>query len=85
MGLPSIVTDINGSNEIIIDGENGIIVPPKSSEALQGAMQHMLTDTAGREKMAAVAREKITSRYEQHIVWQALLNEYNRLIAEVGV
>ncbi len=85
MDLPSIVTDINGCKEIIEDGKNGLIVPPKSSEALQGAMQHMLTDTAGREKMAAVAREKITSRYEQHIVWQALLNEYNRLIAEVGV
>ena len=34
MGLASIVTDINGSNEIIIDGENGVIVPPRDEEAL---------------------------------------------------
>lgn len=29
MDLPSIVSDINGCNEIIVDGENGIIVPSK--------------------------------------------------------
>ena len=34
MGLPSIVTDINGCNEIIIHGVNGLIIPPKDSKVL---------------------------------------------------
>lgn len=38
MGLPSIVTDINGSNEIIIEGLNGTIVPAKNVTALLNAM-----------------------------------------------
>ncbi len=29
MGLPSIVTDINGSREIVVEGRNGIVVPPR--------------------------------------------------------
>lgn len=39
MNLPSIVTDINGSNEIIIPGENGIIIPAKDEETLYQAMK----------------------------------------------
>jgi len=35
MGLPSIVSDINGCNEIIVEGENGLIIPPKNVEKLK--------------------------------------------------
>lgn len=44
MGLPQIVTDINGATEIIIEGKNGTIVPPKNADALQAAMLRMATD-----------------------------------------
>jgi glycosyltransferase involved in cell wall biosynthesis len=33
MGLPSIVTNINGRNEIVIEGENRIIIPVKNNNA----------------------------------------------------
>ena len=42
MGLPSIVTDINGCNEIIEDGVNGVIVPPRDEEALYNAMKYFV-------------------------------------------
>ena len=35
MGLPSIVSDINGCNEIIVEGENGLIIPSKNVEKLK--------------------------------------------------
>jgi glycosyltransferase involved in cell wall biosynthesis len=38
MELPSIVTNINGCNEIIIEGQNGTIIPVKDSDALYLAM-----------------------------------------------
>ena len=38
MELPCIVSDINGSNEIITDQVNGIIIPKKDTKALQKAM-----------------------------------------------
>src|SRR5690606_23555731 len=44
MGLPAIVTDINGCNEIIKEGENGTIIPAKDAGALQNAMEHMIAD-----------------------------------------
>ena len=56
MGLPSIVTDINGSREIIIDGKNGVIIPSKDVEALYHAMEEMITNTDKTKEYAANAR-----------------------------
>ena len=77
MGLPCIVTDINGCNEIVEDGVNGVIIPPKDVQALHNAMTAMCEDADFRARMALVAREKITSRYKQQDMWDALLTEYN--------
>lgn len=80
MGLPSIVTDINGSREIIKDGENGMIVPPKDTEALYRAMKHMLTSTLDRNKMASNARRMIADRFEQSFVRKCLYDFYDSIL-----
>ena len=75
MELPSIVTDINGCNEIIINRENGFIIPVKNKQALFEAMENILNQdiyTVLKEK----SRIKIIENYEQHKVWEALLEEY---------
>ncbi|MBA5247439.1 glycosyltransferase family 4 protein [Marnyiella aurantia] len=80
MQLPAIVTDINGCNEIIIEGNNGTIIPVKDAVALKTAMYRMLADCKWRINLQFNSREMITSRYEQKVVWKALLQEYKSLI-----
>lgn len=84
MGLPSIVSNINGCNEIIVEGQNGTIIPVKNVEAIQIAMQKMMEDKEYYSKLKENARPMIQSRYEQSVVWNALLEEYNTLIKEQG-
>lgn len=79
MGLPSIVTDISGSNEIIIDGENGVIIPPKDKDSLQSAIRSFYYNRSEVDRMASNARQLIVDKYEQKAVWRALLKEYKRL------
>ncbi len=79
MGLPCIVTDINGCNEIIEQGVNGVIIPPKDTNALYQAMELLLTNTVVRNQMAGNARKMIADRYEQQYVWSELLKEYRSL------
>ena len=79
MGLPSIVTDINGCNEIIVEGENGRIIPPRDGEALLKMMRHFLDSPDEVKGMAGKARQMISSRYEHDDVMQALLQMYNSL------
>ena len=76
MGLPSIVTDINGCNEIIIEEVNGIIIPVKNATVLSEAMKQIVFDTTLYQTLQLQARTRIVSNYEQHKVWEALLAEY---------
>lgn len=80
LGLPSVVTDINGSREIIIDRENGLIVPSKDANALYEAMKQMMLDNVTREKMAANARPLIESRFEKSFVQGCLIKFYNEIL-----
>lgn len=80
MGLPQIVTDINGANEIIIDGQNGIIIPPRTTDALHTAMRRMAIDAGYRTTLASSARPLIASRYEQSYVRQCLYDFYKDIL-----
>lgn len=79
MKLPSIVTDINGCNEIIQNGINGVIIPPRDKESLINAMITFMESPEKIKKMAAQTRPLITSRYEQRDVWEALRKMYESL------
>lgn len=83
MGLPSIVTDINGSNEIIINNENGLIIPPKDVNSLFKAMQSFLDNPEIVERIGNNSRKLIVDRYQQRVVWNTLLHEYYRLENEL--
>lgn len=83
MGLPAIVTNINGSNEIVLDRENGLIIPSKDEEALYLAMNTLNTDNSLKEKLEKYARPMITTRYEKSEVWAAILEEYKVIEIEV--
>ncbi len=83
MGLPSIVTNINGCNEIIQEGKNGWIIPVKDTEAIFYAMQNCLMNQQQIIDMASYSREIMTSRHEQKEMWEAILAEYQRLEKEL--
>ncbi len=78
MRLASIVSDINGCNEIIENKKNGIIVPVKNSHALFEAMRELLTQKELLLKLQNNARPSIQSRFDQQLVWQAILDEYRK-------
>ena len=80
MGLPAIVTDINGCNEIVLPDLNGVIIPSKDEQALYESMKYFASHPVEVERMAANARPLIASRYDQRIVWNALLDEYKSII-----
>ena len=84
MNLPSIVTNINGCNEIIIHNKNGLIIEVKNENAIFDAMRAIIADQKSTVKMAKNAREIIVTNYEQQLVWQATLDEYEHIIATLN-
>lgn len=82
MGLPSIVTNINGSNEIIEPGKNGVIIESQNEEQLYQAMENFVLEQDKVRMMAQYCRTIIAEKYDQRIVWAALLDEYKTLLKE---
>lgn len=79
LNRPCIVTNINGSNEIIIEDVNGSIVPRKDTEALYNKMKEFCKNRDKVKEMGGNARELIASRYKRQDLWDALLKEYQSL------
>jgi glycosyltransferase involved in cell wall biosynthesis len=84
MGLPAIVTNINGCNEIIEDFKNGYLIPVKNTEALKKAMLEFLQKDEKYGEMKSQARLMIQNRFEQKVYWEALREEYERILEGRG-
>jgi glycosyltransferase involved in cell wall biosynthesis len=85
MGLPAVVTNINGCNEIISSGVNGLIVSPKSSSELHDALNDLLTNDAFYDKLAKQSRIFICKKFDQKELWLKLKDEYYNHLKETGV
>ena len=85
MGLPQIVTDINGANEIIIEGKNGTIVPPRDINALFNAMKKMILMPDWRRHLASNARHMIATRYDQSYVRTCLYEFYDEILGDQSI
>lgn len=79
MQLPSIVTNINGCNEIIENKKHGIIIPVKDDIAIYNAMNYILKNQIESVKMGIESRKNIILKFERKKVWEALLDEYRSI------
>lgn len=82
MGLPSIVTDINGSNEIIADGVNGLIVPAKDAGRLYEAMKKLYGMRDDLPGMGLRARGMVSENFKQSYVRHCLMEYYREILNE---
>lgn len=82
MELPSIVTNINGSNEIIKDEFNGLIIEPQNENHLYFAIERYILDNNLRNNHKQKIRQNIIQKYNQKDVWNATIEEYHNIINE---
>jgi glycosyltransferase involved in cell wall biosynthesis len=57
-GLPAVVTDVSGSQDVIVSEQNGFVVPPGDVEQMAVAIQRLVDDRALRKRFGEVNREK---------------------------
>lgn len=73
IGRPIITTNAPGCRETVRDGENGFLVPPRSTEALADAMLKFFDDTSLADRMAVKSLEIARDRYSSEKVSAAML------------
>lgn len=76
-GLPVVATRISGNEEVVVDGETGLLVPPDDPDALAGALAGLLTDAARRRRLGAAGRERVCREYS----WRSVAERYAALCA----
>jgi glycosyltransferase involved in cell wall biosynthesis len=76
MEIPVVATDVGGTEEAVLNGETGLLVPPKDSTAIADSVEHLLVNPDERHRMGANAREHViaefsmegyTNRYEEFL------------------
>jgi len=80
MKLPSIVSDINGCNEIIKNNINGLVIKLKCVDAIYDAMIKITSDKSLFNKLRLNSRDSIKIKYEREVYWGLLLKEYESII-----
>ncbi|TAK11328.1 MAG: glycosyltransferase [Anaerolineae bacterium] len=63
LGLPCVVTAVEGVRDILRDGENGRLVAPEDAAGLAKAMVETLNDPTGRARMGAAAQALFAQKY----------------------
>jgi glycosyltransferase involved in cell wall biosynthesis len=62
-GLPMIVSRVGGNAEAVLDGENGIVVPPQDPDQLAAAIARLARDPTLRARMGEAGRARATERF----------------------
>jgi glycosyltransferase involved in cell wall biosynthesis len=75
-GRPVVATSVGGITDVVRDGENGLLVPPRDPAALADVLVRVLTDRALAERLAAAARPSVEP-------WIATPEDYARRTREL--
>ncbi|MDE2860359.1 MAG: glycosyltransferase family 4 protein [Chloroflexota bacterium] len=78
-GKPIVATSIEGYSSVMSHGEEGLLVPPRSEEALQVALETLISDPALREEMGARGASK-APRYDWERVTAQIIDYYTYLL-----
>ncbi len=78
-GRPLIATRIRGCQEVVRDGDNGLLVPVRNAVALAAALKTLAEDAALRQRMGARSREIALHEFSQERIADETLALYRRL------
>lgn len=80
-GRPVVTTDVPGCRDAVIDGETGLVVPPRNVDALVDALVTLAADASRRSQMGEAARARAEAMFSIEAVVNAHLSIYRRVAA----
>jgi glycosyltransferase involved in cell wall biosynthesis len=80
-GKPVIATAIEGTSEVIRDGENGLLIPPTDPTALASAVRQILGDPVRAQRLAAAGRARVQREFSTEILIERTMGVYSELLA----
>jgi len=61
---PVVATNVSSIPEIVVDGETGVLVPPRDASALAAAIDRLVADPALRRRMGEAGRARVDAVFD---------------------
>jgi glycosyltransferase involved in cell wall biosynthesis len=84
-GLPLIATEVPGCKDVITNGQDGLLIPPRSASALATAIWRLAANPDLARKLGAASREKALRCFDEKLVIKQTLDVYEELIPDFAL
>jgi glycosyltransferase involved in cell wall biosynthesis len=81
---PVVATNLEGMPELVIDGETGLLVPPRTPAALAEAIVRLASNPTAAQNMARAGRKRVEAQFSLRAKIDATEALYRRLVAAGG-
>ena len=81
-GIPVVATAVGGTPEVVVDGETGLLVPPRDPEALAESITRLLNDPEMRQRMGQAGRQRVQDHFTIEETVLKTEHLYNTLLEE---
>ena len=83
-GRPVVATAVGGLRDLVVDGETGVLVPPRDPAALRAALDRLLADRDLRRRLGAAGRERAQRKFSWQTVTDATLDVYAEAVGTMA-
>jgi glycosyltransferase involved in cell wall biosynthesis len=78
---PVVASAVGGLLDLVVDGETGMLVPPRDIPALRGALERLLADPDLRRRLGEAGRARVQERFSWPAVTDATIAAYEDALA----
>jgi len=78
--LPVVATNIGGNPEVVVDGETGLLVPPRKPAALAEAICRVLLTPGMRHSFGQAGRRRVLDHFSNERMIRTVEHLYEELL-----
>jgi glycosyltransferase involved in cell wall biosynthesis len=81
-GKPVVATSVGGTDEAVVDGETGFLVPPRDSDALAAAIRRVIQDDVLAQRLGANGRARVAAHFRVEAMVQQVAGVYDEVLGD---
>jgi glycosyltransferase involved in cell wall biosynthesis len=78
---PVIATDVGGTDEAVVDGVTGLLVPAGDGAALGAAIRKLRAEPALARRLALAGRERVRSNFSVEVTARGVMQVYDEMVS----